>query len=62
MALDDFGAGYASFAYLKYFPIDLVKIDGSLISGIHESATDQCLVRSLVAVCRELGLISRRDI
>jgi EAL domain-containing protein (putative c-di-GMP-specific phosphodiesterase class I)/GGDEF domain-containing protein/PAS domain-containing protein len=55
-ALDDFGRGYASFSYLKYFPIDLVKIDGDFIRDIVTSVPDRVMVRSFVAICRELGI------
>ncbi|MEJ3744080.1 EAL domain-containing protein [Actinomycetes bacterium KLBMP 9797] len=56
LALDDFGTGYGSFTYLKYFPIDLVKIDGVFITEILNSAADQTLVRALVEVCRTFGI------
>ncbi|MDG4807968.1 EAL domain-containing protein [Micromonospora sp. WMMD1120] len=56
LALDDFGSGYGTFTYLKYFPIDLVKIDGDFISKIEESRPDQVIVRSFVDMCRGLGI------
>jgi len=61
VALDDFGAGYGSFTYLKYFPIDLVKIDGGFIQSIDTSSTDRALVRSLLAACRELGILTAAE-
>jgi EAL domain-containing protein (putative c-di-GMP-specific phosphodiesterase class I) len=56
LALDDFGSGYGSFTYLKYFPIDLVKIDGEFISNLLDTEADQVMVRSLVEICRALGI------
>ena len=55
VALDDFGAGFASFYYLKHLPIDYLKIDGEFIQGICESRTDQLVVKSLVEIAHGLG-------
>lgn len=54
-ALDDFGAGFCSFNYLKSFPVDYVKIDGQFIQNILDDKTDQILVRSMVEVANKLG-------
>jgi diguanylate cyclase (GGDEF)-like protein len=54
-ALDDFGAGYGSFYYLKHLPFDYLKIDGEFIRNIVTSHPDQVLVRSLVQIAQELG-------
>jgi PAS domain S-box-containing protein len=56
LALDDFGSGYASFRYLRIFPIDLVKIDGEYVVGLVDSPQDQVLVRALVQVCQAYGI------
>ncbi|GAA0562387.1 hypothetical protein GCM10010172_52000 [Paractinoplanes ferrugineus] len=56
LALDDFGTGYAGLAYLKYLPVDLVKIDGVFIVDICRSPTDQAVVSKLVELCHELGI------
>ncbi len=56
LALDDFGSGYASFRYLRIFPIDLVKIDGEYVVDLVGSPQDQVLVRALVQVCQAYGI------
>ncbi|WKJ89745.1 EAL domain-containing protein [Methylomonas montana] len=54
-ALDDFGAGFCSFNYLKTFPVDYVKIDGQFIRNLLDNETDQILVRSMVEIAAKLG-------
>lgn len=54
-ALDDFGAGFCSFNYLKTFPVDYVKIDGQFIRNLIHDETDQILVRSMVEIAAKLG-------
>ncbi|WP_433301338.1 EAL domain-containing protein [Actinoplanes sp. CA-030573] len=56
LALDDFGSGYASFRYLRIFPIDLVKIDGEYVVDLVANPQDQVLVRALVQVCQAYGI------
>jgi len=56
LALDDFGSGYASFRYLRMFPIDLVKIDGEYVVNLVRNPEDQVLVRALVQVCQAYGI------
>jgi EAL domain-containing protein (putative c-di-GMP-specific phosphodiesterase class I)/GGDEF domain-containing protein len=56
LALDDFGSGYASFRYLRLFPIDLVKIDGEYVVDLVRNPEDQVLVRALVQVCQAYGI------
>jgi EAL domain-containing protein (putative c-di-GMP-specific phosphodiesterase class I) len=56
LALDDFGSGYASFRYLRIFPIDLVKIDGEYVVDLVENPRDQVLVQALVQVCQAYGI------
>lgn len=55
-ALDDFGAGFGTFYYLKHLPLDQVKIDGEFIRGIAHSASDQLFVKALVDMARALGV------
>ena len=55
LALDDFGTGYSSLAHLRRFPIDRIKVDRSFVGSLQTSAADRALVRSIVAMARELG-------
>jgi diguanylate cyclase (GGDEF)-like protein len=54
-ALDDFGAGFNSYAHLKQFPVDTVKIDGSFIANLATDRIDRQLVRSMADIARRLG-------
>jgi len=54
-ALDDFGAGFCSFNYLKTFPVDFVKIDGQFIRNLINDETDQVLVKSMAEIAKNLG-------
>jgi len=54
-ALDDFGSGFGSFAYLKHLPFDCVKIDGEFVKDLASSTSDQLTVQAIVAICRGLG-------
>jgi len=56
LAIDDFGTGYSSLAYLRQFPIDILKIDQSFVSGIADSAESAALVHTLVQLGKVLGL------
>ncbi|MGB8651232.1 MAG: EAL domain-containing protein [Mycobacteriales bacterium] len=55
LALDDFGSGYGSFAYLKQLPFDVLKIDGQFVRGLIGSAEDQAVVTALVTIAQALG-------
>ena len=54
-ALDDFGIGYSSFAYLKDLPVDIVKIDGSFVKGIAANPLHLAMVRSINDIAHAMG-------
>lgn len=55
VALDDFGAGFGSFQYLKHLPFRYLKIDGDFIRTLPSSHKDQLVVKALVGVARGMG-------
>jgi len=55
ISLDDFGAGFGSFQYLKRLPFRYLKIDGDFIRGLPGSPTDQLVVKALVGVVEGMG-------
>ncbi|MFW6080413.1 MAG: EAL domain-containing protein [Desulfosalsimonas sp.] len=55
-SLDDFGKGYCSLNYLNRFPFDTLKIDRSLIRGIHMSPRNQAIVGSTIELAHRLGM------
>ena len=55
-ALDDFGSGFSSFAYLRDLQVDFLKIDGSLIRILGRHEADAALVRAIVQMAQTLGL------
>ncbi|MHB8290421.1 MAG: bifunctional diguanylate cyclase/phosphodiesterase [Acidimicrobiales bacterium] len=56
VAIDDFGTGYSSLAYLRQFPVDMLKIDRSFVSGITETSEAVSLVHAMVQLGKALGL------
>jgi EAL domain-containing protein (putative c-di-GMP-specific phosphodiesterase class I) len=56
VCLDDFGAGAASFDYLRRLNVDVVKIDGRYVRELGASPRSDALVRHIVELCRELGV------
>jgi EAL domain-containing protein (putative c-di-GMP-specific phosphodiesterase class I) len=57
-ALDDFGAGYTSFRYLREFYFDILKIDGQFIQGIAQDPDNQALTRALVSVGQHFDMLT----
>ncbi|MEI7445150.1 MAG: EAL domain-containing protein [Burkholderiales bacterium] len=58
LALDDFGAGYTSFNYLKEIPADFIKIDGSFVKDINRNPANFAITRTIVELTHELGMRS----
>jgi diguanylate cyclase (GGDEF)-like protein/PAS domain S-box-containing protein len=56
VALDDFGSGFASYAYLRHLPLDILKIDGTFISGLEHDPINQAMVSSMQQIAQQLGL------
>jgi diguanylate cyclase (GGDEF)-like protein len=55
-ALDDFGAGFGSFSYLKYLPFTTVKIAGEFVRQVDDHDVDRALVSAVVGVAHQLGM------
>lgn len=56
LAIDDFGVGYSSLAYLRDFPVDLLKIDRSFITNVTERHDDAVIARAVINLAHNLGV------
>jgi diguanylate cyclase (GGDEF)-like protein len=56
LAVDDFGTGYSSLSYLRAFPVDIIKVDQSFVSGLGHDPEDSAIVQAVVHMGRALQL------
>jgi diguanylate cyclase (GGDEF)-like protein len=56
IAIDDFGSGYSNYSIFKLLPIDILKIDGSIIKDIDSSEISYKITKSIVLLAKELGI------
>lgn len=56
IALDDFGSGYSNFSIFQTLPIDIIKIDGSLIKNIDTCKSSYFIVEAIVRLATNLGI------
>jgi EAL domain-containing protein (putative c-di-GMP-specific phosphodiesterase class I) len=56
LAIDDFGTGYSSLAYLRRFPVDILKIDKAFVDGVASEPTAGALVDAMIRIAKTLKL------
>ena len=56
IAIDDFGTGYSSLAYIRQFPVDMLKIDRTFVAGITHRPDDRAIITAVLALASALGI------
>jgi diguanylate cyclase (GGDEF)-like protein len=56
LAIDDFGTGYSSLSYLRRFPVDILKVDQSFVSGLGHDPEDSAIVQAVVHMGKALRM------
>jgi diguanylate cyclase (GGDEF)-like protein/PAS domain S-box-containing protein len=57
IAADDFGTGYSALAYLRHFPLSMLKLDRFLVAGIGRRVEDEAIIRAVIMIARTMGLV-----
>lgn len=56
LSIDDFGTGYSNLAYLRLYPVDVLKIDIAFVKNVHLDEKKQSLVRAIISMAQALGM------
>ena len=56
LSLDDFGTGYSSLSYLQQFPLDVLKIDRSFVSNLHQNSKNATIAKAMIDIAHQLSL------
>ena len=57
LSLDDFGTGYSSLSYLQQFPLDVLKIDRSFVSNLHQNSKNATIAKAMIDIAHQLDLV-----